>query len=302
MVLIIALTIISIFGLVRMILNDTEEKANKPPIISEINRAVFSLKMEIEELNSKLSNSTKKMKTARDIDSFFHEFNRYNDLSERLRACAFKREANCLPKNMRAALDNVIEQLPCVLEVKQELIRGCFKKQYAQCLNDIENGTNSADAFRESIMAHSIDYDEKTMEIAEYLIKELKKYEEISGTIAEADSLDGHQFEYWCSDLLEKLGFDDVEVTPGSKDQGVDVLAKKDGIKYAIQCKCYSSDLGNTPIQEVNTGKAIYRCQIGVVMTNRYFTQGAKDAAEATGVLLWDRDWIQDALERIRDK
>lgn len=28
-------------------------------------------------------------------------------------------------------------------------------------------------------------------------------------------------------------------------------------------------------------------------MTNRYFTQGAKDAAEATGILLWDRDVVQ---------
>lgn len=90
-----------------------------------------------------------------------------------------------------------------------------------------------------------------------------------------------------------QIGFCNVEVTRGSGDQGVDVLAEKDGVKYAIQCKCYTSDLGNKPVQEVNTGKTIYRCQVGVVMTNRYFTQGAKDAAEATGILLWDRDVVQ---------
>lgn len=111
--------------------------------------------------------------------------------------------------------------------------------------------------------------------------------------MAGVDLMEGHQFEYWCAGLLKKVGYINVEVTQGSGDQGVDILAEKDGIKYAIQCKRYDSDLGNKPVQEVNTGKAIYGCQIGAVMTNRYFTQGGKDAAKATGVLLWDRDWIQ---------
>lgn len=115
------------------------------------------------------------------------------------------------------------------------------------------------------------------------------------------DRMEGHQFEYWCAALLKKIGFINVEVTKGSGDQGVDILAEKDGVKYAVQCKCYSSDLGNTPIQQVNTGKTIYHCQIGAVMTNRYFTQGGKEAAEATGVLLWDRDWIQKKLEEIKE-
>lgn len=111
------------------------------------------------------------------------------------------------------------------------------------------------------------------------------------------DTMDGHAFEYWCADVLRKNGFMNVEVTRGSGDQGVDILAQKDGIKYAVQCKCYSSDLGNKPIQEVNAGKAVYHCQIGAVMTNRYFTTGAKQAAEATGTLLWDRNTVQRMAE-----
>ena len=103
------------------------------------------------------------------------------------------------------------------------------------------------------------------------------------------DAMEGHEFEQFIANLLRKLGYQKVEVTPGSGDQGVDVLAEKDDIRYAMQCKCYASDLGNTPVQEVNTGKVIYHCHVGVVVTNRYFTQGAKEAAKATGVLLWDR-------------
>lgn len=118
--------------------------------------------------------------------------------------------------------------------------------------------------------------------------------------LTKIDAMDGHNFEYWCADLLKKVGFENVSVTQGSGDQGVDVLAEKDGIKYAIQCKCYSSNLGNTPVQEVNTGKTIYQCHIGAVMTNQHFTSGAKQAAEATGVLLWDRERIIKMLNEAK--
>lgn len=118
----------------------------------------------------------------------------------------------------------------------------------------------------------------------------------VENNILDIDLMEGLEFEHWCAKLLTDIGYSDVSVTQGSGDQGVDVLAQKDGIKYAIQCKCYSSDLGNTPVQEINAGKTIYHCHIGVVMTNRHFTAGAKQAAEATGILLWDRDWIQDAI------
>lgn len=126
-------------------------------------------------------------------------------------------------------------------------------------------------------------------------IPNVSSYDFIRGkdSLPDIDGMEGHEFERWCAEILNRNGFYNVEVTRGSGDQGVDILAKKDGIRYAIQCKCYSKDLGNRPVQEVNAGKTIYHCQIGAVMTNRYFTQGAKDAAEATGVLLWDRDYLQ---------
>lgn len=118
-------------------------------------------------------------------------------------------------------------------------------------------------------------------------------------TLARIDAMDGHAFEHFTADLLRKLGYQKVQVTRGSGDQGVDVLAEKEGVKYAFQCKCYSSDLGNKPVQEVHAGKYIYQCHVGVVITNRYFTQGAKDAAKATGILLWDRDKLRSLIEAV---
>lgn len=130
----------------------------------------------------------------------------------------------------------------------------------------------------------------------EQLCAEYKEKFNITNPFVVIDAMEGHTFEEWCAELLRKNGFVNVEVTPGSGDQGVDVTAVKDGIRYAIQCKCYSSDLGNKPIQEVYTGKNIYKCQVGVVMTNRHFTPGAKEMAEATGVLLWDRDKLEEMI------
>lgn len=122
------------------------------------------------------------------------------------------------------------------------------------------------------------------------------KFEE-PNPMAAIDNMNGHDFESYCASILSKIGFINVSVTPGSGDQGVDVIAEKEGVRYAIQCKCYSSNLGNTPIQEVCAGKNMYNCHVGVVMTNRYFTDSAKQLAERNGILLWDREKLMQMIE-----
>lgn len=119
-----------------------------------------------------------------------------------------------------------------------------------------------------------------------------------STDVSSIDGMNGHEFEFFCADLLRKCGFKEVQVTKGSGDQGVDILAMKGGIKYAIQCKNYASPLSNKPVQEVNAGKTLYNCHVGVVMTNSTFTPGAKELAQATCVLLWDRVVLQKMMNR----
>lgn len=126
------------------------------------------------------------------------------------------------------------------------------------------------------------------------------KYGDIDAELFNIDLMDGHKFEHWCADALSNMGFSNIEVTPPSGDHGVDILAHKGGIKYAIQCKRYNSDLSNKPVQEVHAGKDFYHCHVGVVMTNQHFTTGAKQLAEATGTLLWDREWIKSCLMQRR--
>ena len=123
----------------------------------------------------------------------------------------------------------------------------------------------------------------------------------IQAELEKVDAMTGHQFEYWCADLLKKNGFIKVDNTPLSGDQGVDITAERDEVKFAFQCKCFASDISNKPIQEVNVGKHIYNCHVGVVMTNRYFTKGAKEAAQVTATLLWDRDRLKAMIRNSID-
>ncbi len=111
------------------------------------------------------------------------------------------------------------------------------------------------------------------------------------------DDLEGHAFEKFCADLLGKRGFSEIKLTPGSRDFGVDVLAQKDGVTYAIQCKRYSAPVGVKAIQEAYAGRDYYDCMVGVVMTNQYFTAPALEAARKLKIMLWDRGYVEAMLE-----
>ncbi len=107
------------------------------------------------------------------------------------------------------------------------------------------------------------------------------------------DLMEGHEFERYCAELLEKCGFQSVEVTRESGDYGVDILAEREGVTYAIQCKCYSAPVGLKAIQEVYAGRDYYDRMVGVVMTNQYFTGPAVKFARKLKIMLWDRDYVQ---------
>ena len=111
------------------------------------------------------------------------------------------------------------------------------------------------------------------------------------------DDLEGHEFEYYCADLLRNKGFTEVEVTRGSGDYGADILAQKEGVTYAIQCKCHTASIGVKAIQEAHAGRDYYDCMVGAVLTNQYFTEPAVKAAKKLKILLWDRGYLESMLE-----
>ena len=111
------------------------------------------------------------------------------------------------------------------------------------------------------------------------------------------DQMEGHEFERFCAQLLRQHGFTEVEVTRGSGDFGVDVLAEKDGVTYAVQCKRYDAPVGVKAVQEACAGREYYDRMVGAVMTNQYFTQPAVEAAKRLKILLWDRGYMESMME-----
>ena len=114
------------------------------------------------------------------------------------------------------------------------------------------------------------------------------------------NNLNGFEFEKYSKNLLLANGFDRVEVTKASGDYGADVIAWKDDIKYAIQCKKFSGSVGTKAVQEVIGSMSIYNCHVGVVLTNSTFTPNAKKLASQNKILLWDREKLKEMLGKMR--
>lgn len=114
---------------------------------------------------------------------------------------------------------------------------------------------------------------------------------------SDIDLMEGHDFEYYCAELLRHRGFQEVEVTKGSGDYGIDILAEKEGVTYAIQCKRYTAPVGVKAVQEAYAGRDYYDRMVGAVLTNQYFTQPAVEAAKKLKILLWDRGYLESMIE-----
>ena len=114
-------------------------------------------------------------------------------------------------------------------------------------------------------------------------------------TIDDVDLMSGAEFEDFLVQLFTRMGYGSYS-TKTSGDQGIDVIAEKNGIRYGIQAKCYLGTVGNSAIQEAFAGKAFYNLDKVIVVTNNTFTKSAVDLAVKTDVILWDRTILVDKL------
>jgi hypothetical protein len=119
---------------------------------------------------------------------------------------------------------------------------------------------------------------------------------QIKFSINDVDLMDGLEFEKFIAELFSKMGYES-EITKASGDQGIDVIASKNGKTIGIQAKCYSSTVGNSAIQEVVAGKAHYRLHKAIVVTNNFFTDSAQQLAKSNSIILWDRHILKEKID-----
>ena len=111
----------------------------------------------------------------------------------------------------------------------------------------------------------------------------------------------GLDFERWVAKSLNDTGWK-TNVTVGSGDQGVDVIAEYQSITVGIQCKLYSGSVGNKAVQEIKSGIEFHQCDYGVVITNGKYTKSAQDLAKSTDILLLKHTEIPNLLNIIKDQ
>lgn len=101
-------------------------------------------------------------------------------------------------------------------------------------------------------------------------------------------SMSGWDFERYCAECLLKKGFTKADVTSGSGDHGVDIIAEQSGIRFGIQCKLYQGPVPNKAVQEAFTGASYYDCDIAVILSNSELTPQAKEEARKLRVKFWN--------------
>jgi restriction system protein len=93
------------------------------------------------------------------------------------------------------------------------------------------------------------------------------------------------EFEQFCASILDRNGWV-TNLTPGSGDKGVDIIARRGPRVLVIQCKLYTGPVGNKAVQEAHAAKAHIGANEAAVVTNREFTPQARQLAATTGTTL----------------
>jgi restriction system protein len=120
----------------------------------------------------------------------------------------------------------------------------------------------------------------------------------------------GFIFESYVAGLYRRMGYEAKTISELKRlglvktkgfDQGADVIVdyyegnKK--VRAVIQCKHYKNKVGNAAIQEVKAALSLYKGDVGIVLTNNYFTEAAIELASANNVQLINRDKLSQMVE-----
>lgn len=116
-------------------------------------------------------------------------------------------------------------------------------------------------------------------------------------TLRSVDGMDGTRFEEFLAELFGHMGYH-VALVGRSHDFGADLVLTSHRRRIVVQAKRYDGNVGITAVQEVLGAVQYYRGACGMVVTNSGFTESARELAARSGVELWDRQQLVDAMAR----
>lgn len=121
--------------------------------------------------------------------------------------------------------------------------------------------------------------------------------------------MDWREFESFVADLLTKQGYKTI-LTPAQKDEGKDIVAEKDGIKYFIECKHWKegSSVGREYLQKLVGAAAGCGVTNVIFIATCSFHDNAKIYAKKTNragtfhIELWNMNKLLEVANRVPQK
>ena len=99
------------------------------------------------------------------------------------------------------------------------------------------------------------------------------------------DDMSPADFESFCAESLRHAGWS-ASTTPAGADQGVDILAEKNGKRVVLQCKLYGQTVGNKAVQEAVAARGYEAAHYAAVVSNQDYTRQARQLALTNSVYL----------------
>ena len=93
------------------------------------------------------------------------------------------------------------------------------------------------------------------------------------------------EFEQFCAAMMCRRGWT-TDLTPGSGDQGADIIARRGGDTMVVQCKLYTGPVGNKAVQEAHTAMVHLGANRAAVVCSTEYTPQAQQLAATTGTEL----------------
>jgi restriction system protein len=120
--------------------------------------------------------------------------------------------------------------------------------------------------------------------------------------LSHVDEMTGVEFEVYVSKLLMNQGFRSVAITGHSGDLGVDIVAHRNGSKIAVQVKRNARKVSRRAVSDVVAARGYYGAVGAMVVTNNWFTPGARTLVEVTGCELVGREQLTNWIMSFQGK
>ena len=104
-------------------------------------------------------------------------------------------------------------------------------------------------------------------------------------------ALDGWEFERQIATLYRNQRFE-VEETPGSGDGGVDLILRREGKKWIVQCKQHANPVPPTVVRDLFGTMVHERADAAILVATAGFTPGTREFAAEKPITLVDLDDI----------